>query len=189
MSGPDPWLCMIISFIILQMSSSNTRRRPSAPSNTSRDSTSRPSSRTSTSHTASRNTAPSCSSARRRSRRSTSRTTPCWCPCRRHATIPARRLGRGRWVLDERCVGREEGRINIGRGVLCGHVAIGVVFGVGRGESFGAGEGLWCWCLEGGVSVVLRTRLSLGVMCIILLESPHRRRSCSVRRGSLRSTR
>jgi hypothetical protein len=58
-------------------------------------------------------------------------------------------------VLDKGCVGREEGRINIGRGVLRGHVAIGVVFGVGRGESFGAGERLWCWCLDSFISMDL----------------------------------
>jgi hypothetical protein len=47
--------------------------------------------------------------------------------------------------------------------MLRGHVAIRVVFGVGRGESFGAGEGLWCWCLKsGGISMILRTWLFLS---------------------------
>jgi hypothetical protein len=66
-------------------------------------------------------------------------------------------------VLDKRCVGREESGIDVGWGVLRGHVAIGVVFRIGRGESFGAGEGWWCWCLEsGGVSMILRTWLFLS---------------------------
>jgi hypothetical protein len=133
--------------LVLRIFSSNPSRRPSSSPNTSRNPTSRPSRRTSTTRSASRNAAPSCSSARRLSRRSTSRTTSCRCPRRRHATIPARRLGSGGRVLDKRCVGREESGIDVGRGVLSGHVAIGVVLGVGRGESFGAGEGLWCWCL------------------------------------------
>lgn len=135
------------------ISSSSPSCRSSSPPNTSRDSTSSSSSRAR--HPSSRNTTSSGSSARGWSMCSTSGTASSRRPRRRHATIPARRLGRGGRVVDERCVGREESRVNVGWGALCGHVAVGVVvFGFRRREVFGAGEGLRRGCLEGGVSIV-----------------------------------
>ena len=63
-------------------------------------------------------------------------------------------------MLNERCVGCEEGSVNIGRCGLHGNVAIGVVLRIGRGEVFGASEGLRCRGL--GVDVRARSCETAG---------------------------
>jgi hypothetical protein len=98
----------------------------------------------------------------------------------------APRLGCGGRVFNERCVRREESGVNIGWCGLRGYVAIRVVLRVRRGEVFGASKGLWCRCLRAGVSV---RPYEIARKKCIPLGSPHRKRSCLSRTGSLRSTR
>ena len=168
----------------LRPASSHSCCCSSSPPHASRDTASSPSSRAS--HSSARDAASSCSPACCRSRRTASGTAPRWRPRRWHATIPARWLRGGGWVLDERCVGGEEGGIDVRRSGLSGHVSVRVVLRVGRGKVFGAGEGLRCRRLRGGISIAV-LQSSTGVS--IPLGSRRRKRSCSVRRGSRRSTR
>lgn len=178
----------VFQITILPQTISTSSNPPPPPGRSPRNTTPspprRPRRRTST-----RNPTPTPRASRtRRSSRATSCTPACWRPRRRHATIPAGRLGGCGRVLDEARVGCEESRVDVWRGGLRGDATVvAVVLCVGGGEGLCAREGLGSRCL---VLLALRTK-SGGYTFVVGIPPGNQRktRSCSCRTGIRRSTR